>query len=249
MRRGRFEQAETGTLFLDEIGDMPPDLQTRLLRVLSDGQFYRVGGHQPIKANVRIIAATHQDLEQRVKSGLFREDLFHRLNVIRLRLPPLRERRDDIPLLARHFLQKSARELNVEPKKLSEAAMRYLSSLELPGNVRQLENLCHWLTVMAPGVNIDVNDLPPEIREEARAESTGTWVTALERETEASLKRGDSGILDELTRQFERALITRALAHTGGRRIEASVLLGMGRNTLTRKIQELGLGDDIGREK
>ena len=249
MRRGRFEQAETGTLFLDEIGDMPPDLQTRLLRVLSDGQFYRVGGHQPIKANVRIIAATHQDLEQRVKSGLFREDLFHRLNVIRLRLPPLRERRDDIPLLARHFLQKSARELGVEPKKLSEAAMRYLSSLELPGNVRQLENLCHWLTVMAPGVNIDVNDLPPEIREETRAESTGNWVSALERETEASLKRGDSGILDELTRQFERALITRALAHTGGRRIEASVLLGMGRNTLTRKIQELGLGDDIGREK
>ena len=249
MRRGRFEQAETGTLFLDEIGDMPPDLQTRLLRVLSDGQFYRVGGHQPIKANVRIIAATHQDLEQRVKSGLFREDLFHRLNVIRLRLPPLRERRDDIPLLARHFLQKSARELGVEPKKLSDAAMRYLSSLELPGNVRQLENLCHWLTVMAPGVNIDVNDLPPEIREETRAESTGNWVSALERETEASLKRGDSGILDELTRQFERALITRALAHTGGRRIEASVLLGMGRNTLTRKIQELGLGDDIGREK
>ena len=227
MRRGRFEQAETGTLFLDEIGDMPPDLQTRLLRVLSDGQFYRVGGHQPIKANVRIIAATHQDLEQRVKSGLFREDLFHRLNVIRLRLPPLRERRDDIPLLARHFLQKSARELGVEPKKLSDAAMRYLSSLELPGNVRQLENLCHWLTVMAPGVNIDVNDLPPEIREETRAESTGNWVSALERETEASLKRGDSGILDELTRQFERALITRALAHTGGRRIEASVLLGM----------------------
>jgi two-component system nitrogen regulation response regulator GlnG len=249
MRRGRFEQAEGGTLFLDEIGDMPPDLQTRLLRVLSDGQFYRVGGHQPIKANVRIIAATHQDLEQRVKSGLFREDLFHRLNVIRLRLPALRERRDDIPLLARHFLQKSARELGVEPKKLSEAAMRYLSSLELPGNVRQLENLCHWLTVMAPGVNIDVNDLPPELREEKRSESTGDWVSALERETEASLKRGDSGILDELTRQFERALITRALAHTGGRRIEASVLLGMGRNTLTRKIQELGLGDNIGREK
>jgi two-component system nitrogen regulation response regulator GlnG len=249
MRRGRFEQAEGGTLFLDEIGDMPPDLQTRLLRVLSDGQFYRVGGHQPIKANVRIIAATHQDLEQRVKSGLFREDLFHRLNVIRLRLPALRERRDDIPLLARHFLQKSARELGVEPKKLSEAAMRYLSSLELPGNVRQLENLCHWLTVMAPGVNIDVNDLPPELREEKRSESTGDWVSALERETEASLKRGDSGILDELTRQFERALISRALAHSGGRRIEASVLLGMGRNTLTRKIQELGLGDNIGREK
>src|SRR5258706_5184768 len=249
MRRGRFEQAEGGTLFLDEIGDMPPDLQTRLLRVLSDGQFYRVGGHQPIKANVRIIAATHQDLENRVKSGLFREDLFHRLNVIRLRLPALRERRDDIALLARHFLQKSARELGVEPKKLSEAAMKYLTSLDLPGNVRQLENLCHWLTVMAPGMNIDVKDLPPELREETRVASAENWVAALEREAEASLKRGDSAILDELTRQFERALITRALAHTGGRRIEASVLLGMGRNTLTRKIQELGLGEESGREK
>jgi two-component system nitrogen regulation response regulator GlnG len=249
MRRGRFEQAEGGTLFLDEIGDMPPDLQTRLLRVLSDGQFYRVGGHQPIKANVRIIAATHQDLENRVKNGLFREDLFHRLNVIRLRLPALRERRDDIALLARHFLQKSARELGVEPKKLSEAAMKYLTSLDLPGNVRQLENLCHWLTVMAPGMNIDVKDLPPELREETRVASAENWVAALEREAEASLKRGDSAILDELTRQFERALITRALAHTGGRRIEASVLLGMGRNTLTRKIQELGLGEEAGREK
>jgi two-component system nitrogen regulation response regulator GlnG len=249
MRRGRFEQAEGGTLFLDEIGDMPPDLQTRLLRVLSDGQFYRVGGHQPIKANVRIIAATHQDLETRVKSGLFREDLFHRLNVIRLRLPPLRERRDDIPLLARHFLQKSARELGVESKKLSEPAMKYLTSLDLRGNVRQLENLCHWLTVMAPGMNIDVNDLPQELREETRIASAENWVTALEREAEASLKRGDSAILDELSRQFEKALITRALAHTGGRRIEASVLLGMGRNTLTRKIQELGLGEGTGREK
>ena len=249
MRRGRFEQAEGGTLFLDEIGDMPPDLQTRLLRVLSDGQFYRVGGHQPIQANVRIFAATHQDLEVRVKSGLFREDLFHRLNVIRLRLPALRERRDDIPLLAKHFLQKSARELGVETKKLSEAAMKYLTSLDLPGNVRQLENLCHWLTVMAPGMNIDVKDLPPELREESRVAFAESWVSALEREAEASLKRGDSAILDELTRQFERALITRALAHTGGRRIEASVLLGMGRNTLTRKIQELGLGEEAGREK
>ena len=249
MRRGRFEQAEGGTLFLDEIGDMPPDLQTRLLRVLADGQFYRVGGHQPIKANVRIIAATHQDLESRVKSGLFREDLFHRLNVIRLRLPALRERRDDIALLTRHFLHKSARELGVEPKKLSDAAMKYLTSLDLPGNVRQLENLCHWLTVMAPGVNIDVKDLPPELREEARVACAENWVAALEREAEASLKRGDSAILDELTRQFERALIARALAHTGGRRIEASLLLGMGRNTLTRKIQELGLGEEAGREK
>jgi two-component system nitrogen regulation response regulator GlnG len=249
MRRGRFEQAEGGTLVLDEIGDMPPDLQTRLLRVLSDGHFYRVGGHQPIKANVRIIAATHQDLEQRVKQGLFREDLFHRLNVIRLRLPALRERKEDIPLLARHFMQKSAHELSVESKKLSDPALKYLSSLDFPGNVRQLENLCHWLTVMAPGMNIDVKDLPPELREESRIPAAESWVGALERETEALLKRGDSGILDELTRQFEKALITRALAHTGGRRIEASVLLGMGRNTLTRKIQELGLSDDAGREK
>ena len=176
MRRGRFEQAEGGTLFLDEIGDMPPDLQTRLLRVISDGHFYRVGGHQPIKANVRIIAATHQDLENRVKQGLFREDLFHRLNVIRVRLPSLRERREDIPLLARHFLQKSARELSVEPKRLTPAAMKYLGSLDWLGNVRQLENLCHWVTVMAPGSNVDVKDLPPELREEARAGATESWV-------------------------------------------------------------------------
>ena len=249
MRRGRFEQADGGTLFLDEIGDMPPDLQTRLLRVLSDGHFYRVGGHQPIKANVRIIAATHQDLEQRVKQGLFREDLFHRLNVIRLRLPALRERREDIPLLARYFMQKSAHDLSVESKKLSDAAMKFLSSLDFPGNVRQLENLCHWLTVMAPGMNIDVKDLPPELREDSGPAASESWVSALEREADTLLKRGDSGILDELTRQFEKALITKALAHTGGRRIEASVLLGMGRNTLTRKIQELGLADDAGRAK
>src|SRR5262245_45409842 len=164
MRRGRFEQADGGTLFLDEIGDMPQELQTRLLRVLSDGDFYRVGGHQPIKASVRIIAATHQELEARVSQGLFREDLFHRLNVIRLRLPPLRERREDIPLLARHFLAKSARELGVETKRLSEAALKYLAAQDLPGNVRQLENICHWLTVMAPSVAIEVKDLPPELR-------------------------------------------------------------------------------------
>ncbi len=249
MRRGRFEQAEGGTLFLDEIGDMPPDLQTRLLRVISDGHFYRVGGHQPIKANVRIIAATHQDLENRVKQGLFREDLFHRLNVIRVRLPSLRERREDIPLLARHFLQKSARELSVEPKRLTPAAMKYLGSLDWPGNVRQLENLCHWVTVMAPGSNVDVKDLPPELREEARAGATESWVSALEREAESQLKGGQTGILDELTRQFERALIMRALAHTGGRRIEASQLLGMGRNTLTRKIQELGLDEELQKDR
>ena len=185
MRRGRFEQAEGGTLFLDEIGDMPPDLQTRLLRVLSDGHFYRVGGHQPIKANVRIIAATHQDLEQRVKSGLFREDLFHRLNVIRIRLPALRERREDIPLLAKYFLSKSAKDLSVEAKRLTDAAVKYLISHDFPGNVRQLENLCHWLTVMAPGVNIDIQDLPPEFREEQRALTTESWIWALEKEAES----------------------------------------------------------------
>ena len=239
MRRGRFEQAEGGTLFLDEIGDMPQDLQTRLLRVLSDGHFYRVGGHQPIKANVRIIAATHQDLENRVKQGLFREDLFHRLNVIRIRLPALRERREDIPLLAKSFLQKSARDLGVEAKRLTDAAMKYLQSHDFPGNVRQLENLCHWLTVMAPGSNVDIPDLPPEFRLEQRAMTTQSWISALEREAELALNRGEQSIMPEMSRQFERALIVKALAHTGGRRIEASHLLGMGRNTLTRKIQEL----------
>ncbi|MGH8750219.1 MAG: nitrogen regulation protein NR(I) [Burkholderiales bacterium] len=242
MRRGRFEQADGGTFFLDEIGDMPADLQTRLLRVLSDGQFYRVGGHQPIKANVRVIAATHQDLEQRVKQGLFRDDLFHRLNVIRLRLPSLRERRDDIPLLARHFLQKSAKDLGVEVKRLSETSLKFLAAQDFPGNVRQLENLCHWLNVMAPGQNIEVKDLPPELRVESAVQETG-WIGALEKEAERALNRGDQAIMEELTRRFERALIDKALAHTGGRRIEAARLLGLGRNTLTRKIQELGLED------
>ena len=243
MRRGRFEQAEGGTLFLDEIGDMPPDLQTRLLRVLSDGQFYRVGGHTPLTANVRVIAATHQDLDQRVKQGLFREDLYHRINVIRLRLPPLRERREDIPHLARHFLQKSARDLGVEYKRLSDAAMSYLSNQEFPGNVRQLENICHWLTVMAPGQNVEVADLPPELRADkgSAGPEDGDWKRALEREVAMLLTRGETGINEGLTRQFESALITKALQHTGGRRIEAAQLLGIGRNTLTRKIQELGL--------
>lgn len=241
MRRGRFEQADGGTLFLDEIGDMPSDLQTRLLRVLSDGQFYRVGGHQPIKVNVRVIAATHQDLDARVKQGLFREDLFHRLNVIRLRLPPLRERREDIPLLVRHFLAKSARELGVEAKRLSDAALKFLSAQDFPGNVRQLENLCHWLTVMSAGVNIEVADLPSELRLDTGAAVVQNWVSALEREVANALNRGESGLINTLGQQFERALITRALAHTGGRRIEAAHLLGFGRNTLTRKIQELGL--------
>jgi two-component system nitrogen regulation response regulator GlnG len=242
MRRGRFEQADGGTLFLDEIGDMPAELQTRLLRVLADGQFYRVGGHQPIKVNVRVIAATHQNLEERVRQGLFREDLFHRLNVIRLRLPPLRERREDIPLLVRHFLTKSARELGVEPKKISEAALKYLQSLEWTGNVRQLENVCHWLTVMAPGQNIEVADLPPELREEPQ-EKGPDWVAALETEVTVRLARGETGIMDDLVARFEKACLLTALHHTGGRRIEAAQLLGIGRNTLTRKLQELGLDD------
>jgi two-component system nitrogen regulation response regulator GlnG len=245
-RRGRFEQAEGGTLFLDEIGDMPAELQTRLLRVLSDGNYYRVGGHQPIKANVRIIAATHQDLEERVKQGLFREDLFHRLNVIRLRLPPLRERREDIPLLAKYFLQKSARELKAEQKNLSEAALQYLSVQDFPGNVRQLENVCHWLTVMTPSQQIEIADLPPELRAVQAASPGGSWRALLAQEAILALRRGDQDILDTLTRQFESTLITEALKHTGGKRIEAAALLGMGRNTLTRKIQELGLEDSDG---
>jgi two-component system nitrogen regulation response regulator GlnG len=239
-RRGRFEQAEGGTLFLDEIGDMPPELQTRLLRVLSDGHFYRVGGHTPLAANVRVIAATHQDLEARVKQGLFREDLFHRLNVIRLRLPSLRERRDDIPMLARHFLAKSARSLGVDGKRLADAAIQFFSTQEWPGNVRQLENVCHWLTVMAPGQVVDVKDLPADVRGEvAGTGNEGDWRRALEREVTARLARGESRIADGLTREFETALIAKALQHTGGRRIEAANLLGIGRNTLTRKVQEL----------
>jgi len=241
-RRGRFEQADGGTLFLDEIGDMPPELQTRLLRVLADGQFYRVGGHQPIKVNVRVIAATHQDLDNRVKEGLFREDLYHRLNVIRLRLPALRERSEDIPILARHFLQKTAREQGVEPKKLSDAALKHLSHLAWSGNVRQLENVCHWLTVMAPGQNIDVADLPPELLGSGGlAPAGGNWAQSLAREADAALGRGEVGIIEGLTQEFEKTLITVALKHTGGRRIEAANLLGLGRNTLTRKIQDLGL--------
>jgi two-component system nitrogen regulation response regulator GlnG len=240
MRRGRFEQAEGGTLFLDEIGDMPPDLQTRLLRVLSDGQFYRVGGHTPLAANVRVIAATHQELESRVRQGLFREDLYHRLNVIRLRLPPMRERRDDIAALARHFLAKSARDLGVEGKRLTQAALQFLTTQDWPGNVRQLENVCHWVTVMAPGQIVDVKDLPPEVRgDPAAATSESDWRRMLEREVASRLARGESGVADPLTREFETALIVKALQHTGGRRIEAAGLLGIGRNTLTRKVQEL----------
>jgi len=245
-RRGRFEQAEGGTLFLDEIGDMPPDLQVRLLRVLSDGAYYRVGGHAPLKSNVRIIAATHQNLDERVRQGLFREDLLHRLNVVRLRLPPLRERGDDIAPLARHFLQKSARELAVESKVLSEAALRVLSVFAFPGNVRQLENICHWLTVMAPGLRIDVADLPPELRAGAGAGggSEGNWQQALDRELAQALARGERAVGERLEREFEKTLILRALQHTGGHRMEAAQWLGWGRNTLTRKIQELKLDPD-----
>ncbi|MEK8031636.1 nitrogen regulation protein NR(I) [Ideonella sp. DXS29W] len=285
MRRGRFEQADGGTLFLDEIGDMPFDLQTRLLRVLSDGQFYRVGGHQPLKANVRVIAATHQNLEERVRQGAFREDLFHRLNVIRLRLPPLRERADDIPALARFFLQKSAKELGVEPKRISDEALTLLKSCEFPGNVRQLENVCHWLTVMAPAQLIEPKDLPAELlnakppaADAPQPERTAPvaypslpaeptrlpaapadseplspavpvaaadvrWLNDLETEARRRLQAGEHDVWDGLTREFEARMIRTALGLTRGRRIEAAQKLGIGRNTITRKIQELGLDD------
>lgn len=241
-RQGRFEQANNGTLFLDEIGDMPADLQTRLLRVLSDGEFYRVGGHQPIKVDVRVFAATHQDLEERVKLGLFREDLFHRLNVIRLHLPALRERREDIPLLTKYFLQQSALDIGVEAKQLSPAALKYLSAVHWSGNVRQLENVCHWLTVMAPGQHIDVIDLPPELKKDhAKTTSTHSWQEALAQAVSDAFNRGEKGILEMHTKEFERIMIIKALQHTEGRRIEAAKQLGMGRNTLTRKIQELNI--------
>ena len=311
MRRGRFEQADGGTLFLDEIGDMPFDLQTRLLRVLSDGQFYRVGGHQPLKSNVRVIAATHQNLEERVRLGGFREDLFHRLNVIRLRLPALRERREDIPTLARFFLQKSAKDLGVEAKRISEPALAKLATFDFPGNVRQLENICHWLTVMAPAQVIETKDLPPELldgsagaghdhapaalaglaasasapaaadwapapvtapaalseaprslgdvvaapastaggfgevvaTEPVAASAGGSWLLDLQREARERLNAGQTDVWDALTRQFEAQLIHTALELTRGRRIEAAQKLGIGRNTITRKIQELGIDD------
>ena len=240
LRKGRFEQADGGTLFLDEIGDMPADLQTRLLRVLSDGQFYRVGGHNPIKVNVRVIAATHQDMEERVKAGLFREDLFHRLNVIRLRLPALRERAEDVPDLARHFLQQSAQQLGVETKILSEDTLNYLSHLNWSGNVRQLENVCHWLTVMAPGQNIDIKDLPPELKNhDMHKEVSANWKDALKQEVQLALNKNQKDILVDLNQTFEKILIEEALQFTKGRRIEAAEMLGLGRNTLTRKIKEL----------
>ena len=279
MRRGRFEQADGGTLFLDEIGDMPFELQTRLLRVLADGRFYRVGGHNPQRSNVRVIAATHQNLEERVRQGSFREDLFHRLNVIRLRLPALRERIEDVPELTRFFLQKSARELDVEAKRMSDAALQRLMQFDFPGNVRQLENICHWLTVMAPAQTVEVDDLPPEVTSAARrataaprgADAAGagdvvqpasseapsqgaaagatppasdaSWLDGLERELGRLLRAGEPEAWDTLARQFEARLIATALEHTRGRRIEAAQKLGIGRNTITRKIQELGLDE------
>ena len=279
-RRGRFEQADGGTLFLDEIGDMPFDLQTRLLRVLSDGQFYRVGGHSPMRANVRVIAATHQNLEDRVRQGVFREDLFHRLNVIRLRLPALRERREDIPALAKFFLSKSAKELGVEAKRITDAALARLMKFDFPGNVRQLENVCHWLTVMAPAQVIEAKDLPPELMgseatvaappaevpQSAPATALSAappvaapahghaappmspaaeadWLSGLELEARQMLQAGAPEVWDALTRKFEARMIHTALDITRGRRIEAAHKLGIGRNTITRKIQELGLDD------
>lgn len=243
-RRGRFEQADGGTLFLDEIGDMPADLQTRLLRVLADGQFYRVGGHTPVKSNVRIITATHQDLEFRVKQGLFREDLFHRLNVIRIQIPPLRERKEDIPALLHLFLQKAAEEIQVEPKILLADVEAYLSSLDWQGNVRQLENSCRWITVMASGREIHMTDLPPELLPENANPvelPAKNWEDGLKSWVETQLMMGKEDILDEAQPKFERILISAALAKTNGKRQDAAKLLGWGRNTLTRKIKELDM--------
>ena len=242
LRKGRFEQANTGTLFLDEIGDMPAELQTRLLRVLADGEFYRVGGHQPVKVDVRIIAATHQNLEERVQQGDFREDLFHRLNVIRIHIPSLKERREDIPILARHFLNLAAKELEVEVKILSPEAEQFLSTLNWQGNVRQLENTCRWLTVMTPSQNITISDLPPELTEKTQTTLTeGNWTDLLKNWSDQQLSNNEKNILEIATPQFEKVLIKSALEKTGGRRQDAAVLLGWGRNTLTRKIKELNL--------
>ena len=244
LRKGRFEQSEGGTLFLDEIGDMPAELQTRLLRVLSDGHYYRVGGHQPLKANVRVIAATHQDLEKRVEEKLFREDLFHRLNVIRVKVPSLRERVEDIPLLAEHFLHREALKINTEPKRFSEMAIKYLQNKKWPGNVRQLENLCHWITVMAPTSVVGLEDLPAELKSETLDSNNGQeigWTESLQKLTLAMCASGKINILEKLTQDFETTVISEALKFTKGRKIEAANLLGVGRNTITRKISELEL--------
>jgi two-component system nitrogen regulation response regulator GlnG len=241
LRRGRFEQADGGTLFLDEIGDMPSELQTRLLRVLADGEFYRVGGHTPVRVDVRIIAATHQDLEACVREGRFREDLFHRLNVIRIHIPSLRQRREDIPRLARHFLQAAATELDVEAKTLLPDSEALLCDLDWPGNVRQLENTCRWLTVMASGREVHVDDLPLELRENAPVGEGEDWLAALRHWASHRLASGENALLEDALPEFERVLIDVALAQTGGRRQDAAKLLGWGRNTLTRKIRELGM--------
>ncbi len=243
-RQGRFEQADGGTLFLDEIGDMPLDVQTRLLRVLADGQFYRVGGHQGIKVDVRIIAATHQNLEKKVQSGDFREDLFHRLNVIRLQLPALRERREDISLLAQHFLNNIAGELNVESKQLTAETKEYLSQLPWPGNVRQLENICRWLTVMASGQEVHISDLPPELgsQETENSESESPlWQKNLQQWTLTELKQGEENVLANALPEFEKIMLQTALSFTQGKKQEAAKLLGWGRNTLTRKLKEFDI--------
>jgi two-component system nitrogen regulation response regulator GlnG len=245
-RVGRFEQANGGTLFLDEIGDMPPDTQTRLLRVLADGEFYRVGGLSPVQVDVRIIAATHQNLEQRVREGNFREDLFHRLNVISVHVPSLSERRGDIPLLARHFLDRAAEELGGEAKVIRKETSEYLCKLPWPGNVRQLQNTCRWLTVMASGREIHIEDLPPELRTESQREAAvgNNWEDALEHWAEEALSNPmQQPLLEIAVPRFERIMIRTALKHTGGRRKDAADLLGWGRNTLTRKIAELDMPD------
>ncbi|GED42409.1 nitrogen regulation protein NR(I) [Cobetia marina] len=240
LRRGRFEQADGGTLFLDEIGDMPAETQTRLLRVLADGEFYRVGGITPVKVDVRIIAATHQHLEALVEDGRFREDLFHRLNVIRVHLPRLSERREDIPRLMQHFLAEAARELATDPKVLTEAAEKHLTRFDWPGNVRQLENTCRWLTVMASGREVMVEDLPPELRDVSGTEAaSGDWRGAFREWADRALAAGHTHLLEEAVPDFERILIETALKHTGGRKGEAAELLGWGRNTLTRKLKVL----------
>nr|VFJ58456.1 MAG: nitrogen metabolism transcriptional regulator, NtrC, Fis family [Candidatus Kentron sp. FW] len=241
-RLGRFEQAGGGTLFLDEIGDMPAQLQTRLLRVLAEGEFFRVGGHVPIRMDVRIIAATHQNLEERVLAGLFREDLFHRINVIRVHAPALRERHEDVPMLARHFLALAARELAVKPKSLSPEVERFLASLDWPGNVRQLENLCHWLTVMGSSTQVQLRDLPPELRRTCDEPAVGEqWEVMLQQWARKRLVAGDAMLMDTAVSRLEQVLIEATLHHTGGRRHDAARLLGWGRNTLTRKIKDHGV--------
>ncbi len=244
-RQGRFEQANGGTLFLDEIGDMPLDVQTRLLRVLADGQFYRVGGHNPVTVDVRIIAATHQNLEQRVSEGKFREDLYHRLNVIRIHIPTLSERREDIPILAAHFLQKAGAELAVEVKSLSKQTKKILANLPWPGNVRQLENMCRWLTVMASGQEVLPHDLPPEVHQQPvsieKTAQAGDWQTLLANWVDTQLQSGHNNILNDAMMSFERILLERALHYTHGHKQDAAKRLGWGRNTLTRKLKELNM--------